>query len=143
MGKPPETFLRFIHAASAGLSLQSPTQQHYSSYDEAHLKPILQHIAKNVLMVTEGKSKFMVSLMQFLWLSGRMKLKGCSSTGCEEQILEQQAAEDQPHPSAEEHRAQKHGSSSDQPIRLPSFSTCTFFGDLHLWTLFFSPPFFK
>ncbi|XP_016318948.1 G2/mitotic-specific cyclin-B2-like [Sinocyclocheilus anshuiensis] len=35
----------------------SPTQQHYSSYDEAHLKPIMQHIAKNVVMVNEGLSK--------------------------------------------------------------------------------------
>ncbi|XP_040009446.1 G2/mitotic-specific cyclin-B2-like isoform X2 [Xiphias gladius] len=36
----------------------SPTQQHYSTYDEAHLKPIVQHIAKNVVTVNEGKSKF-------------------------------------------------------------------------------------
>ncbi|XP_029702374.1 G2/mitotic-specific cyclin-B2-like isoform X1 [Takifugu rubripes] len=36
----------------------SPTQQHYSTYDEAHLKPIVQHIAKNVVLVTEGKTKF-------------------------------------------------------------------------------------
>ncbi|XP_052416743.1 G2/mitotic-specific cyclin-B2 isoform X1 [Carassius gibelio] len=35
----------------------SPTQQHYSSYDEAHLKPIMQQIAKNVVMVNEGLSK--------------------------------------------------------------------------------------
>lgn len=44
-------------------SLQSPTQQHYSTYDEAHLKPIVQHIAKNVVLVTEGKTKFTVSLV--------------------------------------------------------------------------------
>ncbi|XP_022603824.1 G2/mitotic-specific cyclin-B2 isoform X1 [Seriola dumerili] len=37
----------------------SPTQQHYSTYDEAHLKPIMQHIAKNVVNVTEGKTKFL------------------------------------------------------------------------------------
>ncbi|KAF7212146.1 G2/mitotic-specific cyclin-B2 isoform X1 [Nothobranchius furzeri] len=37
----------------------SPTQQHYSTYDEAHLKPIMQHIAKNVVMVNEGKTKFL------------------------------------------------------------------------------------
>uniref|UniRef100_H3CGN8 G2/mitotic-specific cyclin-B2 n=1 Tax=Tetraodon nigroviridis TaxID=99883 RepID=H3CGN8_TETNG len=37
----------------------SPTQQHYSTYDEAHLKPIVQHMAKNVVLVTEGRSKFM------------------------------------------------------------------------------------
>ncbi|XP_040890607.1 G2/mitotic-specific cyclin-B2-like isoform X1 [Toxotes jaculatrix] len=36
----------------------SPTQQHYSTYDEAHLKPIMQHIAKNVVTVNEGKTKF-------------------------------------------------------------------------------------
>ncbi|XP_063737336.1 G2/mitotic-specific cyclin-B2-like isoform X2 [Eleginops maclovinus] len=36
----------------------SPTQQHYSTYDAAHLKPIMQHIAKNVVMVNEGKTKF-------------------------------------------------------------------------------------
>nr|XP_057934334.1 G2/mitotic-specific cyclin-B2 [Doryrhamphus excisus] len=36
----------------------SSTQQHYSTYDEAHLKPIMQHMAKNVVMVNEGKTKF-------------------------------------------------------------------------------------
>ncbi|XP_051234231.1 G2/mitotic-specific cyclin-B2 [Dicentrarchus labrax] len=36
----------------------SQTQQHYSTYDEAHLKPIMQHIAKNVLLVNDGKTKF-------------------------------------------------------------------------------------
>ncbi|TKS70478.1 G2/mitotic-specific cyclin-B2 [Collichthys lucidus] len=36
----------------------SPTQQHYSTYDEAHLKPIMQHIAKNVVTVNDAKSKF-------------------------------------------------------------------------------------
>ncbi|XP_054467308.1 G2/mitotic-specific cyclin-B2-like isoform X2 [Anoplopoma fimbria] len=36
----------------------SPTQQHYSTYDAAHLKPIMQHVAKNVVMVNEGKTKF-------------------------------------------------------------------------------------
>ncbi|KAK5606188.1 G2/mitotic-specific cyclin-B2 [Crenichthys baileyi] len=36
----------------------SPTQQHYSTYDEAHLRPIMQHVAKNVVMVNEGKTKF-------------------------------------------------------------------------------------
>ncbi|XP_016357566.1 G2/mitotic-specific cyclin-B2-like [Sinocyclocheilus anshuiensis] len=35
----------------------SPTQQHYSTYDEAHLKPIMQHIAKNVVLVNEGLTK--------------------------------------------------------------------------------------
>ncbi|XP_034385313.1 G2/mitotic-specific cyclin-B2-like isoform X2 [Cyclopterus lumpus] len=36
----------------------SPTQQHYSTYEAAHLKPVMQHIARNVVMVNEGKSKF-------------------------------------------------------------------------------------
>lgn len=37
----------------------SSTQQHYSTYDEAHLKPIMQLIAKNVVLVNEGLSKHM------------------------------------------------------------------------------------
>ncbi|XP_010770304.1 G2/mitotic-specific cyclin-B2-like [Notothenia coriiceps] len=36
----------------------SPQQQHYSTYDATHLKPIMQHIAKNIVMVNEGKTKF-------------------------------------------------------------------------------------
>nr|XP_020441254.1 G2/mitotic-specific cyclin-B2 isoform X2 [Monopterus albus] len=36
----------------------SATQQHYSTYDEAHLKPVMQHIAKNVVTLNEGKTKF-------------------------------------------------------------------------------------
>lgn len=48
-----------LHAASP--CLQSRTQQHYSSYSEAQLRPIMQHIAKNVVAVNEGKTKFMVS----------------------------------------------------------------------------------
>lgn len=36
----------------------SPTQQHYSTYDEAHLRPIMQHMAKNVVRINEGKTKF-------------------------------------------------------------------------------------
>lgn len=35
----------------------SPTQQHYSTYDEAHLRPIMQHMAKNVVRINEGKAK--------------------------------------------------------------------------------------
>ncbi|XP_062374941.1 G2/mitotic-specific cyclin-B2-like [Sardina pilchardus] len=35
----------------------TPTQQHYSTYDEAHLKPIMQHMAKNVVKVNEGLTK--------------------------------------------------------------------------------------
>lgn len=44
------------------LCCQSPMQHHYSTYDEAHLRPIMQHIAKNVVTVNEGKTKFLVSL---------------------------------------------------------------------------------
>ncbi|XP_056464351.1 G2/mitotic-specific cyclin-B2-like isoform X1 [Gadus chalcogrammus] len=36
----------------------SPTQHHYATYDESHLKPIMQHMAKNVVTVNEGKTKF-------------------------------------------------------------------------------------
>lgn len=78
MGKPSEidASLKFVDASSVHASLQSPTQQHYSTYDEAHLKPIVRHVAKNVLMVTEGKSKFTVSLNpELLWWSGRLELK--------------------------------------------------------------------
>ncbi|XP_058484491.1 G2/mitotic-specific cyclin-B2 isoform X1 [Solea solea] len=54
-----------IAAASLCLAQQlldklpwSPAQQHYSTYDTAHLKPIMQHIAKNVVAVNDGKTKF-------------------------------------------------------------------------------------
>uniref|UniRef100_A0A3B4FMR3 G2/mitotic-specific cyclin-B2 n=1 Tax=Pundamilia nyererei TaxID=303518 RepID=A0A3B4FMR3_9CICH len=54
LGRPlPLHFLR-----RASKVANSPTQQHYSTYDEAHLKPIMQHIAKNVVLVNEGKTKF-------------------------------------------------------------------------------------
>ncbi|KAM4630297.1 G2/mitotic-specific cyclin-B2-like [Polymixia lowei] len=36
----------------------SATQQHYSTYTESHLQPIMKHIAKNVVIVNEGKTKF-------------------------------------------------------------------------------------
>ncbi|XP_056268825.1 G2/mitotic-specific cyclin-B2 [Pseudoliparis swirei] len=36
----------------------SPTQQHYSTYEASHLKPIMHRIARNVVMVNEGKTKF-------------------------------------------------------------------------------------
>ncbi|KAK0136727.1 G2/mitotic-specific cyclin-B2 [Merluccius polli] len=36
----------------------SPTQHHYATYDEGHLKPIMQHMAKNVVTINEGKTKF-------------------------------------------------------------------------------------
>ncbi|KAI1889636.1 hypothetical protein AGOR_G00164990 [Albula goreensis] len=35
----------------------SVTLQHYSSYSEDHLKPIMQHMAKNVVRVNEGFTK--------------------------------------------------------------------------------------
>ncbi|XP_014031121.1 G2/mitotic-specific cyclin-B2 isoform X1 [Salmo salar] len=35
----------------------TPTQAHYSTYNENHLKPIMQHIAKNVVSVNEGRTK--------------------------------------------------------------------------------------
>uniref|UniRef100_A0A3Q0R049 G2/mitotic-specific cyclin-B2 n=1 Tax=Amphilophus citrinellus TaxID=61819 RepID=A0A3Q0R049_AMPCI len=54
LGRPlPLHFLR-----RASKVANSPTQQHYSTYDEPHLKPIMQHIAKNIVMVNEGKTKF-------------------------------------------------------------------------------------
>ncbi|CAL8377591.1 unnamed protein product [Gadus morhua 'NCC'] len=36
----------------------SPTQHHYATYDVGHLKPIMQHMAKNVVTVNGGKTKF-------------------------------------------------------------------------------------
>ncbi|XP_056135369.1 G2/mitotic-specific cyclin-B2-like [Lampris incognitus] len=36
----------------------SSTQKHYTTYDEIHLKPIGQHIAKNVVIMNEEKTKF-------------------------------------------------------------------------------------
>uniref|UniRef100_A0A4W5PTW9 Cyclin B2 n=1 Tax=Hucho hucho TaxID=62062 RepID=A0A4W5PTW9_9TELE len=35
----------------------TPTQEHYSTYSEYHLKPIMAHIAKNVVSVNEGRTK--------------------------------------------------------------------------------------
>nr|Q9DG96.1 RecName: Full=G2/mitotic-specific cyclin-B2 [Oryzias luzonensis]BAB17225.1 cyclin-dependent kinase regulatory subunit cyclin B2 [Oryzias luzonensis] len=37
----------------------SLTQQQYSTYEEQHLKPIMRHIAKNVVLVNEGRTKFL------------------------------------------------------------------------------------
>lgn len=54
----------------------------------------------------------------------------CSSAGCQEQILEQQVAEDQPPPTAEERCRQKHGGSFARLLRLRfifSRSTLIFF----------------
>ncbi|XP_072297886.1 G2/mitotic-specific cyclin-B2-like isoform X3 [Eucyclogobius newberryi] len=48
--------LHFLRRASKVAS--SPTQQHYSTYDEAHLRPIVQLIAKNVVQVNDGNGKF-------------------------------------------------------------------------------------
>ena len=55
--------LKMFHFPDVHFSVlsQSPQQQHYSTYDAAHLKPIMQHIAKNIVMVNEGKTKFQVS----------------------------------------------------------------------------------
>uniref|UniRef100_A0A3Q3EJE7 Cyclin B2 n=1 Tax=Labrus bergylta TaxID=56723 RepID=A0A3Q3EJE7_9LABR len=54
LGRPlPLHFLR--RASKVG---SSATQQHYSTYDEAHLKPVMQHIAKNIVTVNDGKTKF-------------------------------------------------------------------------------------
>ncbi|XP_062845602.1 G2/mitotic-specific cyclin-B2 [Trichomycterus rosablanca] len=38
----------------------SPTQEHYTTYSEAHLKPIMRHMAKNVVKVNEGLTKYVV-----------------------------------------------------------------------------------
>ncbi|XP_031686791.1 G2/mitotic-specific cyclin-B2 isoform X2 [Oncorhynchus kisutch] len=35
----------------------TPTQEHYSTYNENHLKPIMEHIAKNIVSVNEGRTK--------------------------------------------------------------------------------------
>ncbi|XP_047436409.1 G2/mitotic-specific cyclin-B2 isoform X2 [Mugil cephalus] len=37
----------------------SPTQQHYSSYSQDQLTPIMQLIAKNQVLLNEGKTKFL------------------------------------------------------------------------------------
>ena len=118
--------------SNCSVSSQSATQQHYSTYDEAHLKPIMQHIAKNIVMVNEGRTKFQVSrstnkmLLFLCWA----QIKLCSSAGCEEQILEQQADEDQPHPSAQVVRRQEHGRRSAQLLR--SFCFFRFYGKTFL-----------
>ncbi|XP_053472495.1 G2/mitotic-specific cyclin-B2 isoform X2 [Ictalurus furcatus] len=39
----------------------SPTQEHYTTYSEAHLKPIMKHMAKNVVKINEGLTKYVVS----------------------------------------------------------------------------------
>ncbi|XP_066512323.1 G2/mitotic-specific cyclin-B2-like [Hoplias malabaricus] len=36
----------------------SQTQEHYTTYSEAHLKPVMQHMAKNVVKVNEGLTKY-------------------------------------------------------------------------------------
>ena len=66
---PTDSPLVSLPLTPAGLTLllssrQSPAQQHYSTYDEAHLKPVMQHIAKNVVTVNEGKTKFQVSRLR-------------------------------------------------------------------------------
>ena len=81
----------------------------------------MQHMAKNVVMVNEGKTKFLVSSQtqpDVLVPSGEQNEPYglCSSAGGEEQVREQQTAEDQPHPSAEVGRRQEHGGCSAQWI---------------------------
>ncbi|KAK2819726.1 hypothetical protein Q7C36_021372 [Tachysurus vachellii] len=36
----------------------SPTQEYYTTYSEAHLKPIMKHMAKNVVKINEGLTKY-------------------------------------------------------------------------------------
>ncbi|KAM9423831.1 G2/mitotic-specific cyclin-B2-like isoform 2-T2 [Salvelinus alpinus] len=53
LGRPlPLHFLR--RASKAG---NTPTQEHYSTYNENHLKPIMEHIARNIVSVNEGRTK--------------------------------------------------------------------------------------
>lgn len=127
---------------------QSPTQQHYSTYDAAHLKPIMQHVAKNVVMVNEGKTKFQVSWRTENTITSDLvfyETKCCSSAGRQEQVLEQQADEDQPPSSAEVVHHQDHGGCSAQPsLRrtlyfISGHFTCTLFQiDPNLWRNFTS-----
>lgn len=69
----------FYKLLSFPLLLQSPTQQHYSTYDEAHLKPIMQHIAKNVVSVNEGLSKHVVSTFLLVFTFTLMDLADSES----------------------------------------------------------------
>ncbi|XP_028661335.1 G2/mitotic-specific cyclin-B1 [Erpetoichthys calabaricus] len=55
-----------IAAAAFALTLKvfncgewTPTLQHYSSYTESCLTPVMQHMAKNVVKVNEGLTKYM------------------------------------------------------------------------------------
>ena len=113
--------------SNCSVSSQSATQQHYSTYDEAHLKPIMQHIAKNIVMVNEGRTKFQVrgltkrTMTSDFWFEHKFK-PFSSSAGCEEKVLEQQADEDQPHPSAAVVHRQEHGGcSAQQSLKLTNF----------------------
>ncbi|XP_030650014.1 G2/mitotic-specific cyclin-B2 [Chanos chanos] len=58
---PSETAAAALCLAQLVLDGQkwTPTQKHYSTYDEAHLKPIMQQLAKNVVRVNEGLTKHM------------------------------------------------------------------------------------
>uniref|UniRef100_A0A4W6CE47 G2/mitotic-specific cyclin-B2 n=1 Tax=Lates calcarifer TaxID=8187 RepID=A0A4W6CE47_LATCA len=49
--------LHFLRRASKVANVNSQVST-TPTYDEAHLKPIMQHIAKNVVTVNEGKTKF-------------------------------------------------------------------------------------
>uniref|UniRef100_A0A3B1K614 Cyclin B2 n=1 Tax=Astyanax mexicanus TaxID=7994 RepID=A0A3B1K614_ASTMX len=89
----------------------SPTQEHYTTYSEAHLKPIMQHMAKNVVKVNEGLTKFMVGPPEMKCSSKLSSLTGLSFctfsstlfcfTGSEEKVLQQQVNEGQPVSTAE------------------------------------------
>ena len=50
-----------VKTQSVVVSSQSSTQHHYSTYDEGHLKPIMQHISKNLMSVNEEKVKLQVT----------------------------------------------------------------------------------
>lgn len=58
--------LRGFHSLHRPALPQSVTQTFYSTYDDAHLKPIVQHVAKNLVMVNDGRSKFQVSKTNWL-----------------------------------------------------------------------------
>lgn len=98
---------------------QSLEQQHYSNYDEQHLKPIMQLMAKNVVLVNEGRSKFLVSLQteQTPELDVNIDWPVDLSVGSEEEILQQQTDEDQPHSSAQLFNNKDDGRGSAESIK--------------------------
>lgn len=42
--------------------VQDATVQHHTGYAEEELVPVMQHIAKNVVMVNNSMTKFVVSI---------------------------------------------------------------------------------